>query len=389
MGVYAGSLDDPHQKARLVGTDYNAWYAPPLGSHPGYLLWLRGPALVAQRFDTGNLRLEGEATPVAEGVGLNRPASLSDLSVSNSAVLLLGAGSGVKSQMVWMSREGKVLGVIGPPDVYDTPRLSPDGKRLAVSRPDSSDNRNLWQVESASGQLRRFTFDTGVDLRPAWSPDGRQIVFSSMRSGTYNLYRKDASGAGQDERLTQSDANQYVHDWSRDGRFVLYGEVSPQTGYDLWLLPMNSDRKPVPYLLAPFNQRDGQFSPGPEGRPRWIAYVSDESGRSEVYVRAFPDSGAKWLVSSQGGSFPRWRGDGKELFYVSSEGKLMAAAVKEQGGALEWQTPQPVFHIVPMRLLHPYDVASDGRRLLVQQPDEESRSQPLTVIINWQAGLAK
>jgi Tol biopolymer transport system component/predicted Ser/Thr protein kinase len=389
LGVYVGSLDDPHLKVRLVGTNYNAWYAPPQGRHPGYLLWVRGPTLVAQRFDTRTLRLEGDATPVSEGVGLSRPASLADFSVSSTGVLLLGAGVGAKSHMIWMSREGKALGVIGPPDLYSSARLSPDGRRLVVARQDPSGNRNLWQIEFATGQLKRFTFDPSVDQWPAWSPDGRQIVYSSLRSGTYNLYRRDASGAGQEERLTPSYTAQYANDWSRNGQFVLYGDVSPQTGYDLWLLPMKADRKPVPYLRSPFNERDGQFSPGPEGRPRWIAYVSDESGRPDVYLRAFPDSGAKWLVSIQGGSFPRWRGDGKELFYLSPEGKLMAVAVKEKGGALEWETPRPLFPVAPMGLLHPYDVASDGQRFLVLQPAEESRSQPLTVVINWQAGLSQ
>jgi Tol biopolymer transport system component len=345
---------------------------------------------VAQRFDGRTLRLEGEATPVAESVGLRRPAFLADFSVSSAGVLLYGTGGEAKTQMVWMSRDGKLASVIGPPNVYHNPRLSPDGQRLTVSRPDSSLNRNLWQLEFATGQLKRFTFEPTVDLWQAWSPDGRQIVFSSMRNGAYNLYRKDASGAAQEERLTQSDMNQYGNDWSRDGRFVLYGQVSPQTGNDLWLLPMTADHKPVPYLRTPFNESDGQFSPGPEGRPRWVAYASDESGRFEVYVRTFPDSGAKWLMSTQGGSFPRWRGDGKELFYLSPEGKLMVVAVKEQGEALAWETPRPLFQVAPAEpLFYPYDVSSDGQRILVQQPTVESRPQPLTVVDNWQAGLAK
>ena len=249
---------------------------------------------------------------------------------------------------------------------------------------------NLWQLEFARDLLTRFTFDSSQDVSPAWSPDGRQIVFSSTRSGTYNIYRKEANGAGQEERLTQSDKPQFVSDWSPDGRFVLYTETSPQTGSDLWVLPMSGDRKPVLYLRTPFNESMGRFSPGVEGRQRWIAYTSDESGRQEVYVRAFPDSGAKWLVSGQGGGTqPRWRGDGKELFYWSpAEGKLMAVAVREKAGTLEWDTPRPLFPVATLGTVF-YDVASDGQRFLVLQPPEDAKSAPLTVVINWQAELAK
>jgi len=217
-------------------------------------------------------------------------------------------------------------------------------------------------------------------------------VFSSIRrgtSGTYSLSLKEASGAGKEERLTQSDNPQYALDWSRDGRFVLYAELAPQTGYDLFLLPMGGDRKPVPFLRTPFNEVNGQFSRGSEGPPRWIAYSSDESGRFEVYVRTFPYSGAKWLVSTQGGMYPRWRGDGKELFYVSSEGKLMAVAVREKGGAPDCETPRALFPMESTTPFWPYDVAPDGQRFLVLQRAEEGRSQPLTVIINWQAALPK
>jgi hypothetical protein len=169
----------------------------------------------------------------------------------------------------------------------------------------------------------------------------------------------------------------------------LYSEFSPQTGSDLWILPMSGDRKPVPFLRTQFDESTGQFSPGPEERPRWIAYTSNESGRIEVYVRAFPDAGAKSLVSNQGGNFPRWRGDGKELFYLSPDGKLMASALREKAGAQEWEKPHALFPVARIGLIYPYDVASDGQRFLVLQPTEESKSQPLTVVINWQAGLAK
>ena len=213
-------------------------------------------------------------------------------------------------------------------------------------------------------------------------------MFSSTQNGTYNLYLKQASGAGQQERLTHSDRPQIVNDWSRDGRFVLYSEATEDRGSDLWLLPMTEKRKPIPFLQTPFNEANGQFSSQAQGRPRWIAYASDESGRFEVYVRAFPDLGAKWLVSSQGGNYPRWRGDGKELFYRSLEGMLMAVTLSEKAGALERETPRPLFP-VPIVSFYPYDVAPDGQRFLVLQPAEDDKSQAMTVIINWQAALPK
>jgi eukaryotic-like serine/threonine-protein kinase len=154
-------------------------------------------------------------------------------------------------------------------------------------------------------------------------------------------------------------------------------------------LPLSGARQPVPYLQTLFDETDGQFSPAPGGHPHWIAYSSDKSGKFEVYVRSFPDSGAKWQVSTHGGSGPRWRADGKELFYLSNENKLMATAVRITGNTLEWKSPQPLFALTPEGYGYQYDVAPDGQRFLVFQPVEESRSQPMTVIYKWQGGLTK
>jgi Tol biopolymer transport system component len=343
---------------------------------------------VAQRFDTRRLRLQGEAFPVAEDVGFDGGYALADFSLSNNGILSYGASRSKQRQLAWVDRKGKVLATVGEPGAYFGVRISPDGKKAVVSSLDSSSYEDLWQLEFARGLRTRFTFDQAQNVFPVWSPDSRQIVFTSRRNGPYVLYRKDAGGIGQEERLTDA-PNSFAFDWSGDGEFILFAKVSPQSRSDLWLLPLSGARQPVPYLQTPFDETDGHFSPADGGHPHWIAYSSDESGKFEVYVRGFPDSGAKWQVSTHGGSGPRWRADGKELFYLSTENKLMASAVRITGNNLEWKSPQPLFALTPEGYGYQYDVAPDGQRFLVFQPVEGSRSQPMTVIYNWQEGLTK
>ena len=233
--------------------------------------------------------------------------------------------AGAARQLTWLDRSGKSVGTAGAPDsagLTDV-ELSPDGKRVAVTRADKG-NADIWLIDAARGFPTRFTFDAANDVRPVWSADGNRLVFQSNRKGAFNLYWKLSSGAGADELLLESDQNKAPTDSSSDGRFLLFRTLDPQTGYDLWVLPLSGDKKPVPFLKTPFEERDGQFSP--DGK--WVAYQSNESGRSEIYVQPFPGPGRKLQISSSGGAQPRWNKNSKEIFYVSLDSKMMAAPVK-------------------------------------------------------------
>lgn len=287
--------------------------------------------------------------------------------------------------MAWIGRDGKRLGVVGSPGDYLAPRLSPDARRVALQR-SVSGNLDVWLFEFGRGVLTRLTFDPGFDNVPVWSPDGSQVAFSAARGGPFNLFRKEADGARQEERLTRSQNPQHVYDWSPDGRYLLYRETDPQTRGDLWVLPLGGDRRPVPFLRTPSDEMHAQFSR--DGK--WIAYSSDETGRYEIYVQPFQGAGSgpggKWQVSNNGGSQPRWRGDGRELFYLSG-GKLMAVAIREGTKGIETESARELFPIQARQgYRYDYDVTADGQRFLVLAPAEEAAS-PLTVIYNWQGAL--
>ena len=312
---------------------------------------------------------------------------------------------------------GKALGPLGAPDGNDLryPRVSPDGHRAAVSRVVEG-NADIWLLDGA--RTSRFTFDPALDRLPIWSPDGGRIVFYSNRKGHRDLYQGSPTRAGAEELLLASPQDKGATDWSADGRFLLYQDLDPQTIHDLWVLPMEGDRTPWVFLKTPFDERDGTFSP--DGR--WVAYMSNESGRQEVYVRPFtrpaesgaalplrsgqaanaaercvrlqPDpAGGQWQVSTAGGLYPRWRRDGKELYYLAPSGAMMAAPITVTGSTLAPGAPVALFST---RIVgggtdngqgRQYDIASDGRFLINTVLDEASA--PITLLQNWQAGVRK
>ena len=251
-------------------------------------------------------------------------------------------------------------------------------------------NLDVWLIDAVRGVPTRFTFDTANDAFPTWSPDGSRVVFQSNRKGSYNLYSKLSSGAGADELLLESDQAKNPNDWSSDGRFLLFRSQDPQTGNDLWVLPLSGDQKPFSFLKTPFEEREGQFSP--DGK--WIAYQSNESGRFEIHVQPFPGPGGKFQVSSNGGEQPRWNKNGKEIFYVSLDSKMMAVPVKlsPDGQSVETGTPAALF---PVRIAggpvlgnankQQYAVSSDGQQFLVNLAVDEGTVSPITLILNWKA----
>ena len=393
-GIYIGSLDAKPEKQNtkpLLTTDVGAIYAPSLTAEtgdpgPGQLLFLRDGALMAQPFDARQLELSGEATAVAEQVGSFRDFGF--FSAGNGKLIYKTGGgtAGGSNQITWFDRQGKVLGAAGEAGNYSDMALSPDGTRAVVNRFDSQNGKvALWLVDFSRGTTTRFNFDSFDAVDPIWSSDGSGIIFGSDRNGAFDIYEKSASGAGDEELLLKSSENKDVDGVTHDGRFLLYGSKG-----DLWALPLTGDREPFLFLHTEFKESEARFSPD----DHWVAYVSDESGQAEIYVRKFsPDSetngGGKWQVSYGGGRSPSWGAHGKELYYLTPDGKLMAIEVGTVGG-FQARTPRLLFQVPPQPVsADPKSYSVDGKRFLFLAPVEQTTQAPFTLVMNWQAELKK
>ena len=352
----------------------------------GQLLFIRQGTLFAQNFDPVRLTLSGNAFAMAEQVATHMLLSPA-LSASAAGPIVYRPGSPAgQRQFAWFDRSGKEIGKVGDPDTADPrdPSMSPDGHRLAVRR-NIGGNVDIWLLEISRGVLSRFTFDAANETFPIWSPDGSRIAFSRNQEGG-RLYQKSATGAGNEELLLARPGIPNPTDWSPDGRFLLYRYTPPNMTTDIWALPMQGERKPFPVVATNFIERDGQFSP--DGK--WIAYQSDESGRFEIYIQPFPGPGGKSQISKNGGAQVRWRRDGKELFYIGLDGRLMAVPIQvAANGQTIAGVPVPLFatHIggaVQGVSTQQYVVSPDGQRFLMNTVTDEGTS-PITVILNWKA----
>ena len=379
-GIYIGDLQGS-QTRRLLDANSAAVYAA-----PGRLLFVRQGTLFAQEFDLPRLELIGNASPVAERIALNTGA-LGSAAVSASTagpfVYRTGSAGGLR-QFVWLDRSGKDIGKAGDRLSATSVDLSPDGRRVAQTQ-QVNQSVDVWLLELGRGVLSRFTFDPAIDAYPIWSPDGSHILFASSRKGPFDLYQKPAIGAGTEELLLATVQDKGPTDWSPDGRLLLYRSVDPKTGYDLWALPMNGDGKPFPVVQTNFDERDAQFSP--DGK--WIVYQSNESGRFEIYIQPFPGPGSKLQVSTNGGAQVRWGPNGKELFYIALDARLMAVPIRLASNpqTAEPGSPAPLFATrvsgaLQGTIMQQYDVSSDGQRFLINTITEEAAS-PITVILNW------
>jgi eukaryotic-like serine/threonine-protein kinase len=390
--IYVSSLDHAQDRVPVMKVGLKAVYTPPLGREPGRLLFMRDTTLMAQPFNAGKLQLEGEPTPVAESIG-TKPNQLAAAFWASDAGLLMYSSSNStvnRSNLVWIHRSGKRLGGAGPEDDYSSLRLSPDGTRAAIGRRNRERLDDIWVFEFTRGIMSRLTFDPKRETWPVWSPDGRQIAFSANGSGIYQLYRKSADGSGNEEQLTQGGSNKELTDWSRDGRLLVYQEPDPKTGEDIWALPLEGNRKSMPIVQTPFNDGAGQLSP--DGK--WIAYHSNESGHFEIYMQTFPPSRGRWQISTAGGGSPRWRADGKEIFYLTEDReRVMAVDIRASPGKVEAGVPHALFpaSLSGPNILYPYDVTPDGQRFLIQEPLPQTGAgaATFTILMNWQAGLRK
>ena len=388
-GIYMASLDGKENR-RILPDVSSA--VPAVGN----FLFIRENTLMAQPFDAKTAQIRSSAFPIAEGISPAR-FYVAPVSASETGVLLYQNGrSSAGNQMVWSARRGEVLETVGAPGPILSPAISPDEKSVVFDRVVAGE-ADLW-LRDARGAERRLTAGA-VNSMSFWSPNGDRIAFGSTRGGdVFNLYRKEVGATGQDELLLKNGNAKFPTQWSRDGRFLVYSELDPKTKWDIWVLPMEGEakRKPVPFLRSEFNEMSGQLSPD----SHWMAYTWDRSGQREVYVRPFPVGEGEWKISIAGGDQSRWRGDGRELFFLGADGKIMSvpvkAAVGSQSGtkpSFEPGVPQPLFdgHLTPAPVdaMYMYDVTADGKRFLLDTAGGSTSVSLLNVVVNWDAGLKK
>jgi len=379
--IFAGSLDS-NDKRFVVEATGNAAYAA-----PGYLLYPRQKTLLAQRFDLKRFALTGEPMAILTDIQYQPQILRAVFAVSDNGLLVAQTGSGVAaSEPLWFDRNGKEVGVVGKPGVYGNIFLAPNGKSAALDTTDitaATAGAAVWTFELQREATKRLTFDLAFNVVPIWSPDSSRLVFGSNRRSTIDLYMKNSDGAQEEKAILQDASNKIPSDWSRDGKYILYTRDS-----DLWFLTL-PELKSSLFLKAVSTLRNGQFSP--DGK--WVAYSSNETGKWEIYVTSFPEPRGKWEVSTGGGEQPRWRGDGKELFFLSSDSRMMAVPVTT-GATFDAGSPVALFQATPMQPVSRndqffYDVTRDGQRFLILTQVKQAETAPMSIILNWPAKLNK
>jgi serine/threonine protein kinase len=381
--LYLGELGTLQAKV-LMKSETMAVYAS------GHLLFVRGQTLMAQPFNPSRFELSGEPQPMAEHIAVNGSTVRAMFSVSDTGTLIYQAGeTSVGWNLLWWGRDGKQSGAIPQSDRYLAPRLSPDGTRLAVDIFAGTQGiGDIWIFDLARGTSTRLTFGPYSQGAPVWSPDGKMIFYSSG-AGFPHIKAKAADGSTPERIILESkDTVEYPDSFSPDGRYLVYTRKVPQneTGFHVWALPLFGDGKPFPIVQSTFEERYPAVSP--DGK--WLAYQSNESGRWEVYITAFPGGGAKWQVSGVGGASPKWRGDSKEVFYLDPSDNIVAVEVNASGGAVQLGTPHSLFQAIGIqREYGPYDVSADGKKFLINSGNLKEGSDPFTLVQNWPAELKK
>jgi eukaryotic-like serine/threonine-protein kinase len=388
------------ERRNLIQGGMNPRYAP-----SGHLVYAQGGSLMAVPFDPQRLAVTGAAVLVVEGV-LQSPVSGAaqyGISITGSLVYVAGGVQSAQSRLVWVSRNGAEQPLAAPAHTYLTPRLSPDGRRVAVAI--TEQDSQVWLYDLSRQTLTRFTFEGTYNVIPVWTPDGKRIAFQSNKEGPNNIYWQLADGSGGLERLFTGEYLQAPTSWSPDGQLLAFHEVNPATGRDIWVLRMSDPssgsgqppsagsgqvpspgsgqgRKAQPFLRTRFDEGVPRFSP--DGH--WLAYISDESGRYEIYVQPYPGPGGKWQISTEGGSEPVWNPNGRELFYRTGD-KMMAVEIATQPGFAAG-TPRMLFEGPyepgPFPIVN-YDVSSDGQRFLMLKRSEQEQAAPtqINVVLNW------
>ena len=370
-----GSLDSPDTR-RLVGTTSSGVYAS------GHLLYRRNTTLLAQRFDEKTLQLSGEPVAIAEDVGANPVTYQALFSASNTGVLAYrDAAPG--AQLVWFSRSGQRLATVGAPGEFNALCMTPDGRRIVYDQADSaSGNIDVWTMDLASAATTQLTFAGAVEFYPVCAPNGRDIALAALIPSNPNLFSQSLSAPGKSVPLFESPLPKLPTDWSRDGTQLIFSVLSPATGWDVASLSLATGQ-PRPLVATPAQESNAKLSP--DGR--WLAYVSNESGRVEVYVQGMAGGGAKWLVSRGGGIQPQWSADGRQLYYIALDRRLMVVDVRAEGAVF---TPSSPVGLMETRFTEwetsggvSYVVAPDGSRVLVNTSTDTGR--PISLMQNWPA----
>jgi eukaryotic-like serine/threonine-protein kinase len=374
--LYVGSIDNPNEKDFLTKTIYSGGYAN------GYLFFVRDGAVQAQKLDLSSFKLTGDVVRILDKVKLQSRILYAAFSAGGDAVVAQTAGEVSLSRLTWYDRSGKVVSDSTPPDTYGNVTISPDGKFLGIDKTDTAnDNTDVFIYDLARSSFRRLTFDPAIDSVPVWSPDGSRIAFGSSRGHNFETYIKPADGSQPEHMLELQPAGVdfLPLDWSSDGSNLLYFAAP-----DFWVHSF-SDGSSHLFLKANAPLSNARFSP--DGK--WVAYSSNESGRWEVYVTSFPDARGKWQVSTSGGEEPRWRGDGKEIYFMAPDSKLMAASVDTASG-FESGTPAVLFQTDPQERIATtemiiYAVSRDGQRFLVNTSYNNGSEHPMSVVLNWKS----
>jgi dipeptidyl aminopeptidase/acylaminoacyl peptidase len=369
------SLDSDEEHELVRGMDLT-WFAHAADA----FVFTRGTTVFAQRLNPANYALEGKPVILADRVE-SLPLRGSAVSISPNVMVYQGSGRYDRTQLMWLDRTGRELSKVGEPADYTNVELSKDGRRLLVSATDAKLlTRDIYIIDVARGIRQRFTFDPSEERAAVWSPDDRRVIYNSR---TLDLYARAADLSGDDREILKDGVSKDPYDWSPDGRYLLYRRSGTDTGNDLWLLPIDGGQ-PRAVATTRFSEVGGNFSP--DGQ--WIVYQSDESGQAEIYATRV-DGGGKIQVSSSGGTFPRWRGDGREIVYLDG-GTMMSVAILKSSGELALDAPKRLFESNIGAAPGPvYDVTSDGTRFMVAARSTAQAHQSITVLHNWQELLKK
>ena len=377
--LHVASLDEPGSKA-LTPSDSRAEYAN------GYLLYVLQGTLVAHRFDPKKMEVSGEPIPLVEHISVDVNDTASFSVSTNGTLAFMQGEAATTSELLWLDRTGREIGKIGEPGPYFDVALSPDGTRLAYGFAEKSGAQDIWVRDLKRDVASRLTFSPRNDIWPVWSPDGRRIVFATDRDGHFALMVRDANGTGTEQPVYGADdAEVGASDWSRDGRRLAIGVLPASRRWDIKTLSMDGTVKPSDYLVTDASEQNASFSP--DGR--FVAYMSNESGTSEVYVQTFPVGGGKWQISTGGGFQPRWRADGKELFFLSPDDTLQAVPVSI-GATFEPGIPKALFKRILERggiVRNRWTPSPDGQRFVVNADRQTSHSAPFSLVLNWPATL--